>query len=257
MLDSVKITEREHIMNHIRIVLVRTSHPGNIGATARAMKNMDLHDLHLVNPKQFPHHEASSRASGADDLLANATIHHSLEEALADCTLVYATSARSRTLNWSPKIAEEACKEIASQPNTKIAIVFGNERTGLTNEELNLAHHRVCIPTSEVYSSLNLAQAVQVICYELFKQNHHINPSIFTVDSDSKTPAATMDQMHSYISRLEEQLQAIEFLKPPHTMLMKRLRRLYNRAQLDENEINILQGILSAVNRAIDNKHNE
>ena len=239
-------------MNHIRIVLVRTSHPGNIGAAARAMKNMDLHDLHLVSPKQYPHHEASSRASGADDLLAKAAIHDTLEEALADCSLVYATSARSRTLNWSPKIAEEACKEIVALPNKKIAIVFGNERTGLTNEELNLAHHRVCIPTSEVYSSLNLAQAVQVICYEPFKQNHHLDQSLFQIDKDNTTAAiATMDQMHSYMTRLEEQLQEIGFLKPPHTMLMKRLRRLYNRAQLDENEINILQGILSAVDRMV------
>jgi TrmH family RNA methyltransferase len=238
-------------MNHIRIVLVRTSHPGNIGATARAMKNMGLHDLHLVSPKLFPHHEASSRASGADDLLVNATVHETLEQALAACELVYATSARSRTLNWRPQIAEEACKNIAQQTNKKIAVVFGNERTGLTNEEMNLAHHRVCIPTSEEYSSLNLAQAVQVICYELFKQHHHLNPAAFNITTSCDSSPASMEQMQSYMERLEKQLKNIDFLSDQHTMLMKRLRRLYNRAQLNINEVNILQGIISAVDKAL------
>lgn len=238
-------------MEHIRIVLVRTSHPGNIGAAARAMKNMGLYDLHLVNPKQFPHHEASSRASGADDLLANATIHQTLEDALADCSLVYATSARSRTLNWAPKIAEEACQEIVSQTDKKIAVVFGNERTGLTNEEMNLANHRVCIPTSDAYSSLNLAQAVQVISYELFRQHHKLKPETFKMSTNCDSSPASMQQIQSYMERLEEQLKEIDFLTPQHTMLMKRLRRLYNRAQLNKNEINILQGIVSAVKQAI------
>ena len=241
-------------MDNIRIILVRTSHPGNIGATARAMKNMDLHNLHLVCPLQFPHHDASARASGADDLLAHATVHNTLEEALADCSLVYATTARSRTLNFQPKLPEEACKEIISQPDKKIAIVFGNERTGLTNEEMNLAHHRLCIPTSKVYSSLNLAQAVQVICYELFKQKLHQDPSVFSMHETNETPPASMEQMQNYFIRLEQQLLDIHFLKPPHAMLMKRLKRLYTRAQLDENEINMLQGIVSAVDRAIKKK---
>ncbi len=238
-------------MDFIRIVLVRTSHPGNIGATARAMKNMDLHNLHLVSPLQFPHHDASARASGADDLLAKAVVHSTLEDALADCSLVYATTARSRTLNFEVKMPEEACKEIISQPHKKIAVVFGNERTGLTNDEMNLAHHRVCIPTSQAYSSLNLAQAVQVLCYELFKQKMHQDPTVFVTTPSYEYPPASMEQMHSYLSRLEEQLLAIDFLKPPHAMLMKRLKRLYTRAQLDENEINMLQGIVSAVDRAI------
>ena len=238
-------------MKHIRIVLVRTSHPGNIGATARAMKNMGLCDLHLVAPKLFPHHEASSRASGAEDVLAHASVHNTLSDALADCTTVYATSARSRTLNWAPQLAADACKTIVQQTDQQVAIVFGNERTGLTNEEMNLANHRVCIPTDAAYSSLNLAQAVQVICYELFKQHHSQHPSAFRITTNCDSSPASMAQMHSYMERLEAQLLAVDFLKPPHTMLMKRLRRLYNRAQLNKNEINILQGILSAVNRAL------
>ena len=134
-------------MNHVRIVLANTSHPGNIGASARAMKNMGCHDLHLVNPAQFPDQAATARASGADDILANANIHNNLASALADCQLVFATSARSRTLNWAPMSAEQACQVIATQQDKKIAIVFGNERCGLSNDELELAHHQISIPT--------------------------------------------------------------------------------------------------------------
>jgi tRNA/rRNA methyltransferase/tRNA (cytidine32/uridine32-2'-O)-methyltransferase len=237
-------------MDHIRIVLVGTSHPGNIGAAARAMKNMGIHDLRLVNPKTFPHKEATVRASSADDILASAQVYTDLADAVADCELVYATSARTRTLNWVPVSAQEAGEQIISQPQKKMAILFGNERSGLSNDELNIAHHRIYIPTSESYSSLNLAQAVQVICYELFRQWHNQSPAKKTAPQD-ESPLASMEQMESYMTRLEQLLLDIEFLKPPHSMLLKRIRRLYNRAHCDQNELNILQGILSATNRAI------
>ena len=248
------ITKASTIMDHIRIVLVGTSHPGNIGAAARAMKNMGLHDLRLVNPKTFPHKEATVRASSADDILANAKVYTDLADAVADCELVYATSARNRTLNWAPMSTQKAGEQIVSQPQKKMAILFGNERSGLSNEELNIAHHRIYIPTSKSYSSLNLAQAVQVICYELFRQWSNQTPK--TMPLQDEAPLASMEQMASYMNRLEQLLLDIEFLKPPHTMLLKRIRRLYNRAHCDQNELNILQGILSATNRAIGKNHN-
>ena len=238
------------MISNITIALVNTSHLGNIGATARAMKNMGLYDLRLVNPKDFPSAEASARASGADDVLQQATVFDSLEAALADQEEIYAASARARTLNWQPLTAETACQQMLIHPNKKIAIVFGNERCGLSNDELNLAHHQVIIPTNAAYSSLNLSQAVQVICYELFKQWSHINTDNPT-PSNEEPPAASLEQLQNYMNRLEDTLQQIDFLKPPHTMLMKRIRRIYNRAKLDQNEINILQGMLSAVNRAV------
>ena len=157
------------MLSHIKIVLVETTHPGNIGAVARAMKNMSMANLWLVSPKIFPSADATSRASGADDVLANANICHTLQEAIADCQLVIGTSARSRSISW-PEISPRDCAErvVIKEPDNKVAIIFGRENSGLKNHELDLCHYLLRIPCNSQYSSLNIAAAVQVVCYEFF-----------------------------------------------------------------------------------------
>jgi tRNA (cytidine32/uridine32-2'-O)-methyltransferase len=243
------INEQEALMlDHIRIVLVNTSHPGNIGAAARAMMNMGLSQLYLVTPQRFPHAEATARASGATGILKNAVVCGSLAEAVAECTLVFAASARSRTLEW-PMCAPSECAHKAVQAvDQKVALVFGNERIGLTNDELVLAHEHVCIPTVEKFSSLNLAQAVQVLVYELFKVASSNMPPIAV----SARQPASQAQVQGYLKHLEKLLYDVRFLDPKHPkLLMKRLTRLYYRAELDETEVNILRGIISAVEKKI------
>ncbi len=235
------------MLDHVRIVLVNTSHPGNIGAAARAMMNMGLSRLYLVTPQRYPHVDATARASGATGILKNAVICDSLQEAIADCTCVYAASARQRTLPWPVVDARECAVDVA--PSTEeTALVFGNERTGLTNEELVLAQKHVCIPTVEKFSSLNLAQAVQVLVYELFMADQ--NPVSRVVPEEEERERATAEQLDGYMQHLEKVLYDVEFLDPTHPkMLMKRLLRLYHRADLDQTEINILRGILSAIDK--------
>ena len=157
------------MLSHIKIVLVETTHPGNIGAVARAMKNMAMANLWLVSPKIFPSAEATSRASGADDVLAKATICKSLQEAIADCQIVIGASARCRTISW-PEMTPRECAEhvVPNGSDNKIAIIFGRENSGLKNHELDLCHFLLRIPCNSEYSSLNIAAAVQVVCYELF-----------------------------------------------------------------------------------------
>ena len=157
------------MLSHIKIVLVETSHSGNIGAAARAMKNMSITNLCLVSPKLFPCAEATARAAGSDDVLARATVYQSLSEAVADCQLVIGASARSRTISW-PEMTPRECAEkvVVNEPHNKVAIVFGRENSGLKNHELDLCHFLLRIPCNSDYSSLNIAAAVQVVCYELF-----------------------------------------------------------------------------------------
>ncbi|TAL46022.1 MAG: RNA methyltransferase, partial [Methylovulum sp.] len=157
------------MLSHIKIVLVETTHPGNIGAVARAMKNMKMNNLWLVAPKIFPSADATSRASGADDVLARATVCQSLQEAIADCQLVIGASARCRTISW-PEMTPRACAEniVINEPKQSVAIIFGRENSGLKNHELDLCHFLLRIPCNAEYSSLNIAAAVQVVCYELF-----------------------------------------------------------------------------------------
>lgn len=237
----------------IRVVLVNPSHPGNIGATARAMKLMDLADLVLVEPKRFPDPEATARATGAAHLLEEARVVPTLSAALENCTTVYATTARSRALSAPAATAREWAADMAKHPNEQIAIVFGRESSGLTNEELGLAHRIICIPTSEEFSSLNLAQAVQIVCYECFmaRQEHAAvkQPEVVCKKGDE---SATMEQMAGLYTHLESTLESIEFLKPKQSAtLMQRLKCLYNRAQLSVNELNILRGILSDTDRQV------
>lgn len=229
----------------IRIVLVDTHHPGNIGAAARAMKNMGLRELHLVRPKLFPHEEATARASGADDILAAATVHDALEQAIADCGLVVGTSARQRHLPWDIVEPRQCATLVAAESLTgPVAVVFGSERFGLTNTELAHCNVLVTIPTDSDYSSLNLAMAVQVIAYELWLARRPGAPP----PQPREVPLATAQEMARLYEHIEQVLEEIDFRdRTGGGHLMARIRRLFNRAQLDQNEMNILRGILTAV----------
>jgi len=230
----------------IRIVLVTPSHPGNVGAVARAMKNMALSELVLVNPKQFPHPEASARASGADDVLAAARVAASLTEALAGCGYVAATTARERDQYFRVlDVRAAAARLVAEARRTPAAVVFGAERTGLTNEELESAHALVRIPASAAYPSLNLAMAVQLVAYELFRAcGAHALAS-----PPPAAPLATAQEMQRLYAHFAAVLEEIEFRDRTQsgTHLMSRIRRFLQRAELDENEVHILRGILTAV----------
>jgi len=231
----------------IRIVLSHTSHPGNIGAVARAMKNMGLGRLHLVNPCDRDY-EAYARASGADDVLNNAVIHSNLESAVSDCGLVFGTSARQRHIPFIP-VEPRACAEqavTAARNGDRVAIVFGNERTGLQNDELALCQHLVTIPTSDAYSSLNVAMAVQIIVYELFLA---MRTDAVAIDRDE--PLATAEEMEKLYEHLSKVLEGTSFRNhSPDGHVMAKVRRIFNRSQLDQNEMRILRGILSAVQEA-------
>ena len=233
-------------MRQSRIVLINTSHPGNIGAAARAMKNMGLDQLCLVEPLQFPSAEATARASGADDLLSAAQCVNGLDEAIAGASLVIGASARSRTLPV-PMLNPRQCAELVmQQPESELsAILFGRERTGLTNDELDRCHYLVQIPTNPDYPSLNVAAAVQVIAYEL-----RMAAGIPAEKTEKNHRFATADEMELFYRHLESTLVRIDFLDPENPrQLMRRLRRLYGRVRPNENEINILRGILTAIDR--------
>lgn len=229
----------------IRIVLINTTHPGNIGATARAMKVMGLSSLHLVTPKVYPSAEATAMASGADDILQAAVVHDSLDSALAGCPLVLGTSARMRSLPMPMIDARRAARQaLAESGSHEVAVLFGRERYGLVNEEMQRCQFLVNIPSNPEYSSLNLAQAVQIISYELRvagqgKADFSVAPSDWEPVDDQ--------QMEGLFEHLEQTLLDIRFLNPKQPKrLMARLRRLFNRARPDQNEINILRGILKA-----------
>ena len=229
---------------NIRVVLVNTSHPGNIGAAARAMKNMCLERLYLVEPNDFPNAEATSRASGADDLLARAVVCSSLEEALAGCHFVVGTSARSRSITW-PVMPPRDCatKLVEESAEGDVAIVFGREHSGLTNEELERCHYLVHIPSNPNFSSLNIGAAVQVLAYEVMMAE----PLVQSASDEEDRDLATADEMESFFLHLEQTMVDLEFLDRNHPRkLMRRLRRLFNRARPDQTEVNILRGILSA-----------
>jgi TrmH family RNA methyltransferase len=228
----------------IRFILVATSHPGNIGAAARAMKNMDLDELVLVRPAAFPHAEATSMASGADDLLQRARVVATLAEAIADCGLVYGTTARARSRYYWPGLTPRlaAPRLLATGAGAHAAVVFGPERTGLSNDELEQCHALIQIPASAAYDSLNLAQAVQVIAYEI----HCARGAPLPPERDA--PPAAADELERLYEHLDAVLREIDFTDRgggPH--LLRRLRRIFGRAELDQQEVNILRGILAAV----------
>lgn len=235
------------MLNHIRIVLIQTSHPGNIGAAARAMKTMGLTQLYLVSPLYFPHDKAKEMASGATDILDHAVCVATLDEAIADCQLVLGTSARMRTLPWpllTPRTMAEEVKIVSQQGS--VAILFGREQTGLTNEELHRCHAHVEIPANPDYSSLNIAAAVQVIAYELRLASLDHQFTIKKNDED----LVSAKEMENFFSHLQTTLIDIDFLKKKAPrQLMSRLRRLFFRAKPNATEINILRGILSAIQK--------
>lgn len=231
----------------IRIVLVGTTHPGNIGAAARAMKNMGLTDLALVQPRYFPDKEATARASGAEDLLDKATVVETLEEAIADCVYVAGASARSRAINWPCLDARDAAaKLLGESAKGPVAAVFGSEKSGLSNAELDHCDTLLTIPTNPAFSSLNLAMAVQVLSYELRAAQTSGQPQY-----EADAPLATSAELEHFYRHLERVLTDIRFLDPDNPRhLMRRLRRLFIRARPDQNELNILRGVLTAVDRS-------
>ncbi|MGR9117090.1 MAG: RNA methyltransferase [Gammaproteobacteria bacterium] len=232
------------MLSNIKIVLVETTHPGNIGAVARAMKNMNMRNLALVTPKLFPNAEATARASGADDVLAAAVVCESLAEAIADCSIVLGASARCRTISW-PEITPRECADWLKVEaiDKKIAIVFGRENSGLKNHELDVCQYLLRIPCNTAFSSLNLAAAVQVVCYELFVASEQ-SYEVVAGDKGEEMPA-TAAQMELFYAHLSEALTDIGFMHPDKSKsIMRRLRRVYNRARLDSKEIDILRGIL-------------
>jgi len=235
---------------NIRIVLINTSHPGNIGAAARAMKTMYLKHLVLVDPKHYPHADASARASGADDVLATAKVYNTLDEAIGDCGLVLGASARLRRLSWPMLDPRECARVVRETPlETKIAILFGREHSGLSNEELSRCHYLVNIPSNSEYGSLNLAAAVQIISYELMRTS--LKTTSVNQEKSNELLAEGND-MQGFYEHLYETLLAIDFLaadKP--RKMMNRLRRLFNRAQPNKIEINILRGVLTAMQKKI------
>lgn len=231
----------------IRIVLVETSHPGNIGGIARAMKNMGLSQLVLVNPREYPSQIASARASSAADVLDNARVVSSLDEALVGAKLVVGASARLRKVSWPQLDVRETAKlalEVAEEG--EVALVFGREDSGLSNSELDKCHYLAHIPSNPTYSSLNIGAAVQVFAYECLMATQI--KSVHQKGYQSKL--ATTDQLEGFYDHLYQALQDIEFLDPAkNARFMRRMRRLFNRSQLDVKEIDILRGILTSAQR--------
>ena len=239
------------ILNNIKIVLVATTHPGNIGAVARAMKTMGLSRLVLVQPRIFPAADATARAAGANDILENAVISGSLEEAVSDCNLVYATSARLRNLPWPVMDPETAGETIISRSlqGAVVAVVFGRESSGLSNRDIEFCNAAVRISTNDEFSSLNIASAVQIISYELRK--HASKGQVPDTPPVTRNPEVTGAQMSLLYEHLEQCLIDLEFYNPERPrLLMRRLKRIFNRLQLDENEYNIIRGILAAAQKS-------
>ena len=230
--------------------MVETSHPGNIGAAARAMKNMSLESLYLVTPRRFPDEEATARASRADDILESAVVCDTLQQALEGCTMVFGASARSlRSLPW-PLLDARATAELVVQQeaDTEVALVFGREHSGLTNEELGLCNYLLHIPTNPDFSSLNVAAAIQVVAYELMMAR---SGEWQAPESNKEDEAASMDEVEGLIGHLEQTMIAVGFLDPDNPrQLMRRMRRLFNRARVEKTEVNILRGVLSAVEKS-------
>lgn len=229
----------------VRIVLSQPSHPGNIGSVARAMKNMGLSDLVLVQPREFPHEQARALAAGAEDVLASARVVGSLAQALEDCGFVAATTSRPRSLHWEFVTPRDLAARVVALPDgARAALVFGSERYGLQNDELQLCHALVRIPANPLYSSLNLAMSVQLLAYELFLAREQPVSQV-----QLEAPLADGAEMEYFYAHLAAVLHEVSF-EDRTGHLMERLRRLFNRAQPDRNELNILRGILTAVQEA-------
>lgn len=247
--DSSSLQDRQRAFDRIRVVLVGTQHPGNIGSAARALKTMGLSRLVLVAPEKFPHIEAHALAAGADDVLDAAPVHATLAEAVADCRLVLGCTARSRRVALAEQFPRDAATRVlsAALEQDEVALVFGRERTGLTNEELQLCHGAVHIPANPDYSSLNLAMAVQVLAYEL--RMALLAGEVSAPGVDRHQPASHAE-LEGFFAQLAETLDAIDFHKgrAPDSA-MRKLRRLYLRGQLETRDIRLLRGILADTQR--------
>lgn len=243
----------ETLLQKIRIVLVNTSHPGNIGGAARAMKNMGLSQLYLVEPKEFPADKAVWRAAGAADILESAVVVETLDEAVSDCGLVVGTSARERRIPW-PLVTPRECGEraIVETQHHDVAIVFGREDRGLTNEELHKCNYHVHIPANDEYSSLNLACAVQVLSYEArVAWLTYVDGNLPHFD-DWDQPPVDHKAQELYYTHLQETLEQLGFLTPDNPrQTMTRLRRLYSRVRMDKMELSILRGVLTSIQNYI------
>ncbi|TNI71302.1 tRNA (cytosine(32)/uridine(32)-2'-O)-methyltransferase TrmJ [Aeromonas media] len=239
------------MLDQIRIVLVNTSHTGNMGSAARAMKTMGLTQLVLVDPQALPDADAIALAAGASDVLANARIVPTLDDAIADCGLVIGTSARSRTLSWPMLDPREAGEKLVTEGvKHPVALVFGRERTGLTNDELQKCHYHVAIPANPEYSSLNLAMAVQTLCYEV-RMHWLATQETDTAAEVERVDYPSAQQLEGFYQHLEQTLQKTGFIADDHPgHVMSKLRRLFNRARPEVVELNILRGILTSVQKA-------
>jgi len=238
-------------LENIRIVMIGTTHPGNVGAAARAMLNMGIERLTLVEPKCPIGEIAYARASGANHVLDERETHADLAAAVADCSLVIGTTARRRSLAW-PEVDPGAMAEriFELDDSSQVAMVFGREHSGLSNDELQLCNLMVCIPTNPQFSSLNVAAAIQVMCYEIYRGQLSC-PEEVAVQGDDI--AASSGELEGYFDHLQRVLRDLRFANPRQpSLIMQRLRRLYLRARLSRNEVNILRGILSAVEKPRD-----
>ncbi|KAB0627269.1 RNA methyltransferase [Acinetobacter gandensis] len=248
-------------LSHVRIVMVNTTLPANIGSALRAMKTMGLSKLVLVAPKTYPHPDINALAAGAVDLIDQIEIVDTLEDAIKDCHIVFGTSARSRTIPWpllDARPAAEMSLKAVSESKQEVAVVFGREDRGLTNEELAMANYHVTIPVNTEYGVLNVAQAIQVICYEMRMAalgltkltsnpdaNMHVTKDI---DMEWDEPLVTHEMMEQFYPHIEKMLAEIEFMDPKNPRLLPlRLRRLFGRIQLDRMEYHLLRGIFSRV----------
>lgn len=234
----------DSIFNHIRIVLCQTSHPGNIGSTARAMKTMGLSRLYLVRPKHFPASEANALAVNAADLLDTAVVTQTLEEAIADCQLVIGVSGKQRSLSQQVVTVREAAADVKNMAvaHHQVALVFGTEMSGLSNEEADRCHMLATIPANPEYTSLNLAQAVQIMCYEL---RMAITSGALHYQ-EKPAELATQEDLERFYEHMREVLEHIGYINPrAPKKLFERLRRLYGRTRLEKEEVNLLRGILT------------
>lgn len=247
------------LLQKIRIVLVNTSHPGNIGGAARAMKNMGMAQLYLVDPKEYPADKAVWRAANAQDVLEGAIVVDTLEEAVSGCGLVVGTSARERRIPW-PLVTPRECgdRAVAEAQHHDVAIVFGREDRGLTNEELHKCNYHVHIPSNPDYSSLNLSSAVQVLAYEVRMSWLALQDGKPVHFDDWDQPPVEHQELERYYEHLQATLERLGFLEPGNPrQTMTRLRRLYSRIRMDKMELSILRGVLTSVQNYIfhtDNK---
>ncbi len=239
------------IQQKIKIILVETYHPGNIGAAARAMKTMGLSDLVLVNPSEFLHPESLRRAAGGKDVLESANITYSLEDAIADCQLVFATSARLQHEFSRPQMAcEQAVKWLKDNPQSQVGIIFGPERTGLSAKHIQMAQKHIYIPSSDEYGVLNIAAAVQIVCYEIFKQlntSQADNNLVIQADKSNLPSQQTLNGLYDNLQTLLTERGYIREEQPTDTM--NKIKSLFNKRELQASEVSMLHGIFKALTR--------